>query len=127
MKKFEFPYGGTLGPGDSWDSYVEYELTDEEAERLVASARVKPRWRLNEDPNISDICEKIENYIFEENKRMMIEDGRLEEERETWEYDHEDESDDEIPTDDELVDEAMGIWHVNYPEELQDLEEDQEE
>ena len=73
-----------------------------------------------EDDSISDICKKIERIIFEENKRMLIEDGRLDEIREDLEDEYEDE--DEMPTDDELVEQEMGNWHVCYPKELQDLE-----
>ena len=119
MKTYEFPYGGTIGKLETWDSSIEFELTDEEAARLEESARKESRWHLDEDEAISDICEKITQYIFEENKQMMIEDGRLDEIKE--EYDE----DDDIPSDDEIVDEEMGIWHVSYPEELQGLEEDE--
>ncbi|MBR2822757.1 MAG: hypothetical protein IKE24_03635 [Clostridia bacterium] len=77
MKTYEFPYGGSTGKNDTWDSSICFDLTDEESERLEESARKEPRWRLDEDEAISDICEKIEHFIFEENKRMMIEDGRM--------------------------------------------------
>ena len=123
MRTYVFPYGGTIGKCETWDSEIEFELTDEEAERLEASARKEPRWHLNEDEAISDICKKIEAFILEENKRIMIEDGRLDELREEWE----DADKEDIPSDDELVDEDMGMWHVMYPEELQDLEEEAEE
>lgn len=116
MKIYTFPYGGHCGPGDSWDSEIDVELTDEEAARLVASARKEPRDRLDEDAEIKDICEKVETLIFAENKRMMIEDGRIDEVREF--EGHEDMSVDDI------VDEEMGAWSVCYPEELQDLEDE---
>ena len=116
MKTYKFPYGGA-----EWDSFVEFELTDEEAGRLEASAKAKPRWHLDEDETISDICKKIELFICEENKRMMKDDGRLEEARETWKYFHKDSDEEYMPSDDELIDQEMGMWHVCYPEPLQDL------
>ena len=97
MKTYVFPYGGSTGPGDTWDSFIEFELTDEEATRLEASSRAKPRWRLDEDEAISDICHKIEQFIFEENERMMKNNGRLSEVRETWKYFHKDVDEKEIP------------------------------
>lgn len=123
MKTYAFPYGGTIGKLETWDSEMDVDLTDEEAARLEASAHKEPRSYLNEDEEISDICEKVVSIIFEENKRMMIEDGRIEEVREFEE--------DEDLSDDEIVDMEMGSWHAFYPEELQDLkvkeEEDDEE
>ena len=119
MKTYVFPYGGTLGKCEGWDSEIEFELTDEEAARLEASARKEPRWHLDEDESLDDIRQKIEEYIFEENKRMMIEDGRIEELQEFEEN--------EDMTIDELVDEEMGTWHVSYPEELQGLDENEED
>lgn len=121
MKTYVFPYGGSTGPGDTWDSSIEFELTEEEAKRLEASARAEPRWHLDEDETISDICQKIEQFVFEENKQIMRKDGRLKEARETWKYLHDD-ADGETPSDDELVSEEMGTWHVCYPEELEYLE-----
>ena len=55
MKTYSFLAGGSAGKGDTWSYDFDYELTDEEAERLEASARKEPRWRLEEDPEISDI------------------------------------------------------------------------
>lgn len=121
MKIYEFPYGGA-----EWDSFVEFELTDEEAVRLEAFAKAEPRWHLDEDVAISDIYRKIEQFIYEENKRMMKADGRLEEARETWKYFNKNADEEAMPSDDELLDEEMGIWHVCYPEALQALEEEEE-
>ena len=58
MKTYKFPYGGA-----DWDSFVEFELTEEEAARLEASAKAEPRWHLDEDEAISDICKKIKQFI----------------------------------------------------------------
>ena len=117
MKTYTFPYGGNIGL-ESWESEIDVDLTDEEAERLEASAMKEERWRLNEDPEIADICEKVHKLIFEENKRMMMEDGRIDEVREI--------DDNEELSDDEIVDDEMGTWHAFYPADLQDLEEDEE-
>lgn len=122
MKIYEFPYGGA-----EWDAVIDFELTDDEAARLEASAQSKPRWHLNEDKAISDIFHKIEQAIYEENKQMMIKDGRLDEARETWKALNEDEDEEDMPSDDELVEEEMGTWHVCYPKHLQFLEKDEEE
>ena len=59
MKTYAFFVGGCAGKGDTWDYDLEVELTDEEAERLEASARKGSRWHLNEDPEISDIYDKV--------------------------------------------------------------------
>ena len=120
MKVYTFPYGGSTGQGDTWDSEIDYELTDKEATRLEASAKAEPRWYLDEDDAISDIYNMISQFIFDENKRMMIMSGSLKEARETWEYFHRDEAN--TPSDDELVKEEMGNWHVCYPKGLQLLD-----
>jgi len=120
MKTYTFPYGGTIGKLESWDSEIDVELTDEEAARLEESARKEPRCHLSEDEEISDICEKVRTHALEENKQMMIEDGAIDDIREDEEY--------EDMSDDEIVDMEMGSWDVYYPEDLQDLEaEDDEE
>ncbi len=121
MKTYEFPYGGA-----EWDAVIDIELTDEEVERLEVSAQAKPRWHLNEDKAIGDIFQKIEQAIYEKSKQMMIEDGRLDEARETWKDLNEDEDEEDMPSDDELVEEEMGTWHVCYPKHLQFLEKDEE-
>lgn len=127
MKTYTFPVGGSQGKWESWDGTFDFALTDEEAARLEASAHTEPRWQLDEDPDIADICEKVEKAFWEHNKQMTIKDGRLKELRETWLYFNKNAREDEIPSDDELIGEDMGSWHVNYPEELQDLCEDEEE
>ena len=115
MKTYEFPYGGA-----EWDAVIDVDLTDEEAARLEASAHAEPRWHLDEDDDINDIYQKVEQIIYDENKRIIIEDGRLEELKEFYE------DEEEIPSDDELIEEEMGIWHVCYPEALQYLGEKEE-
>ena len=117
MKKYTFPYGGTIGKCESWDSEIDVELTDEEAARLEASARSGEFMDMYDDDSISDIYEKVKGIAFAENKRILEACGRLDELRE--DYDEED-----APSDDELVDEEMGMWHVGYPVELQRLDGD---
>ena len=133
MKTYYFPYGGSSGKHDTWDSIIDVELTDEEAERLEASAKAEERWRLDEDPELQDIYDKVYDMIFDENKRMMKDDGRLKERRDDWEnshrnyYDEDEDPDDfqefdaDVPTDDDLVDEELGSISISYPEELQCL------
>ena len=42
MKTYAFFVGGCAGKGDTWSYDMDVELTDEEAERLEASARKEP-------------------------------------------------------------------------------------
>ncbi len=127
MKTYEFPYGGDRGPHghDGWDSVIEFELTDEEAERLIASARASEMcWHLDDDDAISDIRERIERRIIEETLEAIPD--RIEELREEWLEDNPDADEDEIPTDEELLEEEMGNWYVCYPDELQEMREEEE-
>lgn len=134
MKTYIFPYGGSSGKHDTWDSEIEVELTDEEAARLEASAVKDYRYGLDEDLELEDIYDKVYDLIFAANKVMMIEDGRLKERREDWEEDHRiefdedddapdssDEFDEDVPTDDELIEEELGCVSISYPVELQNL------
>ena len=107
MKKYTFPYGGNFGPGDSWGNDIEIELTDEEAARLEASARQEPRWRLNEDPDLQDIESRVSEAAYAQeckNLRLAYDD----------------------PKEAEEAMENLGI-HINYPEELQELGEAEED
>lgn len=127
MKTYTFPYGGTTGKCDGWDSEIDFELTDEESARLEASARSKPRYYLDDDPAISDIFKKVERFIFEETKQTMLADGRMDELLEDWAYFHEGEPEEDAPSDDEMVEYDMGSWHVCYPVDLQYLDEEEDE
>ncbi len=125
MKIYTFPYGGSFGKGDSWDSENEVELTDEEAVRLEASARKEPRWHLDEDPEISDIYDKVYEYLFNHDiETLMNDEYWIEEHRSDREYEGL-----EPISDRELAEEYMEetSFHVCYPEELQDLEEESED
>lgn len=119
MKIYTFPYGGSFGKGDSWDGANEVELTDEEAARLEASARKEPRWHLDEDPEISDIYDKVYDYLYNHDiEGIMTDEDLMEDLRD----EHED--DEEPLSDRELAEEYMDntTFHVCYPEELQDLD-----
>ena len=122
MKTYTFPYAGR-----EWDSIIKIKLTDEEAERLEASAHVAPRWHLDEDPEIHDIAEKVDKEIREANMTMMVEDGRMAEAHNTWLYFHPEATEEDLPSDDEFLVEEMGNWHSCYPEELQDSEKEEDE
>ena len=124
MKRYEFPYGGSFGKGDSWDGVNEVELTDEEAARLEASARRAPRWHLDEDSEISDINDKVYKFLYNHDIETLMNDhGWIEERRSDRECDGE-----RPVSDRELVEEYMEgtSFHVCYPVELQDLEKDSE-
>ena len=114
MKTYTFPIDGEIGKWETWDGSVDITLTDEEANRLEVSAHAAPRGRLDEDPAISDIYEKVRSLAFEENKRAMQKNGTITMLRkDNEEYDN--------YTDDQIVDEEMGCWNVSFPKELQYL------
>jgi len=125
MKKYTFPYGGSFGKGDSWDGENEFELTDEEASRLEASARKESRWHLDEDPEISDIYDKVYAFLYNNDIETLMKDKYwIEERRRDREYEGK-----EPISDRELAEEYMDetSFNVCYPEELQDLEEESED
>lgn len=105
--------GGTLGKCESWDGTVDYELTDEEAMRLETAARKEPLLDFSDNEAIADIYEKVRTCAFEQNKKAMgsfiIEELR----RDNDYYAN--------LSDDQIVEEEMGQWSVDYPEELQCL------
>lgn len=120
MKTFEFPYGGSFGKGDTWDSIFEFSLSDADATRLEESARKEPRWRLDEDESIHDIYEMVFRAAYENNIQSLLSDKyMLEELRDDYSNDA-----DEEPTDRMLVEQYMEgtTFHICYPEELQNLE-----
>ena len=80
---YSFFVGGSAGKGDTWDYDFDYELTDEEAARLEASARKEPRFYLNEDPEISDIYEKVYAAAYE-NELDNVYDDFIEELRDEY-------------------------------------------
>ncbi len=103
----------------------EVELTDEEATRLEASARKEPRWHLDEDPEISDIYDKVYAFLYNHDIETLMHDKYWIEERRS---DRAYEGKDPI-SDREMAEEYLEntSFHVCYPEELQDLEEGSED
>jgi len=106
MKIYTFPIAFSFGPGDSSDSEIAIPLEDEEARRLEASAKAEPRWRLSEDPALEDILRKVT-------------DAAVRRERETTAFLFPDPE--ERRRQDDLIESTP--LHVNYPEELQFIEE----
>ena len=118
MKTYTFPVGGSFGKGDSWDGDFTFTLTDEEAERLERSANKEPREWMDEDPEISDIMEKVISASREEDIRNMMKDKDIVEEQREW---YADSHDDDNVSDREIIE-----WYINgtsynamYPKELQ--------
>ncbi len=137
MKSYAFFVGGSAGKGDTWSYDFKFDLTDEEADRLEASARKEPRWHLDEDPEISDIYNKVYAAAYE-NELKNIDSSIISDELDSYL------SDDENYEEPEYCDE-LGCWikrakpisdrelaeeyfdgltfDVCYPENLQNLEE----
>ena len=61
MKSYEFPAWCRFGKGDSGESIVEYELTDEEAARLEAAAADEEIYYagFSESADLADIYKKV--------------------------------------------------------------------
>lgn len=137
MKIYDFFVGGSAGKGDTWSYEISVELTDEEAARLEASARKEPRWHLDEDPEISDIYDKVyavgmdnelENYmetdLYEEDLQDYLDEA------EWGEPEYSEEFGCWIKklkagTEKEIAEELFldrYTFNVCYPSELQDLE-----
>ena len=137
MKTYAFFVGGSAGKGDTWDYDLDVELTDEEAERLEESARKEPRWHLDEDPEISDIYDKVYDAAYE-NELSNVDEVFIEEEREIYFDDNENWEEPEYCEEQKcwikrakpITDRELAIRYLDgisinvcYPHELQDLEE----
>ncbi len=86
MKKYVFPTSGSFGSGDSWEGEFAFELSDQDAERLEASAREEPRGWLNEDPEIADIEENVRRAAYMANVKELVRNGDfVQEQRECYE------------------------------------------
>lgn len=75
MKTFTFKTGGSWGKGDSWDGIFDFELTDEEAERLAESAKGKTEWDVwdfSDDESVRDIYEKVYEAEYENELQNII-------------------------------------------------------
>ncbi len=136
MKTYAFFAGGSAGKSDTWSYDFDFELTDEEATRLEASARKEPRWRLDEDPEISDIYEKVYAAVYE-NEIKNVERDIILDIRNEYLSDDENYEDPEycneldcwIKRAKPISDRALAeeyfdrfTFHVNYLLNLQDLE-----
>lgn len=121
MKTYCFPYGGSFGPRDSWDGSNEVELSDRDAKRLVTSAKKEPRWRLDEDPEISDIYDKVSRRLFKKELEELLNDEyRIQELREDYESEYGRRKISDRGLAEKYLDGTT--FNINYPEELQNLE-----
>ncbi len=75
MKRFTFPYYLSFGKGDNTDCKIEIELSDKDANRLVRSAREGGRFRLNEDEEIADICNKVYEAVSQVEQESLSSAG----------------------------------------------------
>ena len=118
MKTYTFPYGGSFGKGDSWDNEIDVELTNKDAARLEESARKESRWRLDEDPEIDDIYDKVYKAAYKQEIRN-IPSFILEELRR--DYYHGSTRVSNLKLAKEYLEDTT--FHVSYPKVLRDLEE----
>ena len=125
MKTYIFPYYVSYGKLDGRDGEIEYDLTDEQAERLELSARADYRFHLFEDDELEDIYNEILDSVYEQIIDTMIDDGGsfLDDIIADYGKKHPGESERDLVRY-YLNDLEIGI---NYPEELQDLGDDGEE
>ena len=78
MKKFTFITGGSWGKLESWDGIIDFELTDEEAVRLMAAAKGKDVWDFRDDPEVKDIYARVYEAEYEnEIKGIMSEKNQM--------------------------------------------------
>ncbi len=124
MKTYTFPTGGSFGKGDSWEGEFTFSLSDRDAKRLEASARKESREWLDEDPEIADIEEKVRKAAYRENIRVLMEDKDFVQEQREW---YEDETEKKGHADSTIIKWYMEgtSFGVMYPEELQNLDEDE--
>ncbi len=119
MKTYTFPYGGSFGKGDSWDNTIDVELTNKDAARLEESARKESRWRLDEDPEIDDIYDKVYKAAYRQEIKN-IPDFILDELRRDYYNGSKRVSNLKLAK--EYLEDTS--FHVSYPEELQELDEE---
>lgn len=117
MKKYDFPYYGSGGKGDSWDNIVSVVLSDEEDRRLRQSAESEKWFRLSEDPDLNDTYKKVLEAAYkQEIKNLSVLDEMFDEYREDF---SEDDDPEDLPIEvilrRYLDEQCIGI---NYPEEL---------
>ena len=118
---FVFPYFVSFGKMDSVDSEILLHLTAEETDRLIASAKEEPRWRLYEDKRICDIYDRVYNAVIDENVKMLREDPEPV-------IDALDLAPRDVITDEEVRRYLSNLTiGINFPEELQFIENDLDE
>ena len=117
MKTYIFPYGGSFGNGDSWENEVNVVLSNKDAERLEQSAKKESRRRLEEDPDIWDIEDKVEKAARKQEINNIPEDI-LDSVR--YRYFNDDQRLSYKTLAKRYLEDSS--FHVSYPEELQGLE-----
>ena len=119
MKMYEFPYGGSGGKGDTWEGAVDVELSDRDYARLKASAK-EGYELLFEDSEIEDIYQRVYEKIVDTTLQDLSD--MIDEYREDMDCD-------EDATDREVIEAYLDrqCCRLYYPEELQDISEEDEE
>ena len=120
MKKI-FPYYISFGKLDSVSSEIELNISEKDAKHLERSAKEGCRFRLDEDEALSDLYDKVYQAIIQLEKEMLTLDPSPVEDFLSWEEDY----DDTLPISEEQIDYYLDnlTIGVNYPEELQYLDE----
>lgn len=114
MKEFTFPIFCSFGKGDSGESWLDVELTDEEAEQLI---------KYGTQPDIfyggfSD-CEEL-SKLYDKIYKLAVEQITCELQDADW-LDEEDEVDEDWQAD------QMYACSVDFPEEFEEMFEDEDE
>lgn len=77
MKSFVFPYSISYGKLDGASGTVKCSLSDEDAKRLINSAKEGGRMKLSEDDFISDIFEKVNEAVYQEIEKELLDDPNI--------------------------------------------------
>ena len=109
MKEFTFPVVCSFGKGDSGDTYVTVELTDEEADRIIQYCAQPDNYYsdFSDSEELADLYHKIYELGVDQCTDELRENG-----------DWLDEEDIEDP--DWRADDLYSIW-VNFPEEITEM------
>ena len=112
MKKYEFPFSGSGGKGDSWEGIIDAELSEEDYARLRASA-LKGFYGMWEDEEIKDIYDLIYQKVIDETLLTERSSGMIEEHREDLGLDA-------ATSDHEVIECYLDeqCCHIHYPYEL---------
>ena len=122
MKIVTFPYCISLGDGDNSESEVDVKLTEKQNARLERSARKEPRFQLDEDESLDDIYNKVYDAIIAQEREVLEGSPDIAQEMLEWCDWYEP----GMKITNEVVAQYLDEYQVfiNYPEELQELEED---